>query len=221
MKLSLPRQRLALAAAMLLWCFLLVFCRFQQPVDHLFYGLIRNLFLAAVPLIASEAFAWCTQQPYKWPRRLCFAIWLLFLPNAPYILTDFIHLRERVPVPLWFDVTIFLSFAGSGLIFGYLSVAQVQGVIHQAYGKAVGWGVALGSLMLCGVGIYLGRFLRWNSWQVLTHPRRLIVTTVQRQHFAELPNPLAVILVYGCGLILGYLALRVLAASMAGESKAK
>ena len=213
MKLSLARQRLMLVGALLAWCSLLVFWRFTYRVDAIFIGLWWNLFLAVIPLLASAALTQFARYPRKLPRRLCFVVWLLFFPNAPYILTDFIHLRERLPAPLWLDATVFVSFAGAGLILGYLSLAEVQAVVQRLYGKATGWAVALASLMLCGAGMYMGRFLRWNSWQVL-HPRHLIVTTWQRYYFADLPSPFEVVPVYVGGLILGYLAFHILAASV-------
>lgn len=142
-------------------------------------------------------------------------LWLLFLPNAPYILTDVIHLEESRGMPQWYDLALILSSAGAGLFFCYLSLLDVQRFIARRFGARRGWLVAASSLLLCGFGIYLGRFLRWNSWDLLTHPGALLsnihaLLTARGEH----PNPFAVTLIYGLGLLLGYLALRVAAASM-------
>jgi uncharacterized membrane protein len=139
-------------------------------------------------------------------------LWLLFLPNAPYIVTDFVHLHERPPAPLWFDIALMVSFACAGLLLCFASLADVQDVVVRRFGAAWGWSTVVLALMLSGLGVYLGRFLRWNSWDTLVRPHELMA-----QIGARLADPLGhsrallVTLIYGGGLIVGYVAVRAIA----------
>ncbi len=177
-------------------------------------GLLWNLFLAAIPLVWSAAFVAALARKQRIWAAISFVLWLLFLPNAPYLLTDVMHLAPRPPVPFWYVLAMLLSCAATGTLLGYLSLMEVQAAIEDSFGPFVGWLVALGALMGCGFGIYLGRFLRWNSWDALTHPLQFARVTVgQFLDPGGQPHPVAVTLVYGGGLVIGYVALRVLAAT--------
>ena len=101
------------------------------------------------------------------------ALWLLFLPNAPYILTDFKHLFPSPVVPLWVDVVVIAAPAWTGMLLGFLSLYLVQSVLRQHVGPRVTWTAAVAVLGLASFGIYLGRVLRWNSWDVIANPRIL------------------------------------------------
>lgn len=124
----------------------------------------------------------------QWPGRRVLAVlvglgWLLFLPNAPYILTDLIHLaqpRSGVGAPLWFDLLVHLLFALTGLLIGYASLALVQDAVTRLHGRLAGWGFASLALALAAFGIYIGRFLRWNSWDILRSPLSLLGDVAQR-----------------------------------------
>ena len=98
------------------------------------------------------------------------ALWLLFLPNAPYLLTDLIHLGSRDDAPLWFDLVLFSAFAWTGAFLGFLSIYLMQVVVRRTHGALLGWALVGGSLLASGFGIYLGRSLRWNSWDFVTSP---------------------------------------------------
>jgi uncharacterized membrane protein len=95
------------------------------------------------------------------------AAWLLFLPNAPYVLTDFVHLGERHRL---FDSLILASFAFTSLALGFASLLLVQLVVTRASGAMLGWLTVFGALFAASVGIYLGRVLRLNSWDVVHRP---------------------------------------------------
>ncbi len=217
MVLSGAKQRLAGVVGMLLWCVGLVTYRgylaanmFVGAGEKSTHGLLWNLFLAGLPLVWSSAFQSAASNKRPALAGIFFVLWLLFLPNAPYILTDILHLRPSPTVPLWYLLAVLLSCAGTGTMLGYFSLLQVHTVIERTQGKRAGWGVVVGSLLLCGFGIYLGRFLHWNSWDVFIHPIPL-VRTVTRQLINPGPHarPLAVTFVYGIGLLVGYLVLRV------------
>ncbi len=169
------RPRLLLAAVLCLSSGLsvaLFTLRWSVADDPTFFFLNWNLFLAWIPLLAAVA-AWGLQNGANRPRLRVtplLALWLLFFPNAPYILTDLIHLAPRAGAPLWFDLLLLLSFAWNGLILGFVSLWIVQGLLQRWFGPVAGWMGAAAALLLGAFGVYLGRFLRWNSWDVLTQP---------------------------------------------------
>ncbi len=101
------------------------------------------------------------------------ALWLLFLPNSPYLVTDLVHLERAVGAPLWYDALIYATFAVTGLLLGYASLALVQLAVTRSAGRAAGWAVSLSCLGLSAFGVYLGRVERWNSWNVIESPRAL------------------------------------------------
>jgi uncharacterized membrane protein len=147
-----------------------------------------NLVLAWIPILVALA-AWATGRGRRHPGVVTvglLATWLLFLPNAPYILTDLIHLGSRPPVPVWFDALMLFSFAWNGLMLGFVSLWIVQNLVAGWYGTMVAWLVAAASLAAASFGIYLGRFQRWNSWDVLTQPHALAADILDR-----VLNPLA------------------------------
>lgn len=204
-------RRTILLTALFLWCAALLALRMERTGTMRFGFLVWNLFLAFVPLVASSLLAIADRR--RSPTIVqagCFALWLVFLPNAPYILTDLIHLRHRPPVPLWYDLALILSYALTGLLLGYTSLAVVQRIVARRFGKATGWLVAITAMGLSGFGIYLGRFLRWNSWEVLTRPAPLFayIADCILNPFSH-TGTVAVTLIFGGALTLGYIALDV------------
>ena len=143
---------------------------------HLFYAfLIWNLFLAWLPmmfsLLACENYRTGTKRTWRfWSLA---GAWLLFFPNAPYILTDLIHLNTRRFPHFWVDLTPILLCALTGLVLGFVSLFLMQSVVRQMYGRIVGWVFIAGVAALSGFGVYVGRFLRFNSWDILLKPRQL------------------------------------------------
>lgn len=130
--------------------------------------LVWNLFLAWVPL-------GCAMLARRWERsggRAAGAgcAWLLFFPNAPYLVTDLVHLRPHSPVPLWADILLLQFFIWLALMIGFASLFEMQAIVRRRCGRRAGWGFAVLSLALAGFGVYLGRFERWNSWDVLVAP---------------------------------------------------
>lgn len=205
-------RRLRVLAVLVFWCAALLILRALRAGSPAFGFLVWNLFLAGLPALAALGFARADARGAPAAlRAVWLAGWLVVLPNAPYLLTDFVHLAPSPGAPLWYDIALMLSFAGTGLLFGYASIADVQAVFARRFGRRAGWAVALGALGLCGYGIYLGRFQRWNSWDLLTSPVALFANMAS--HLidpAAHPRTFAFTLVWGAGLALGYVALRVL-----------
>jgi uncharacterized membrane protein len=162
---------LALVLASLLSCALVVVRAFYSGTTA--YGFFFwNLFLAWVPLAAALLFyGLAARQSRSFPLLGAAAVvWFLFFPNAPYIVTDLVHLREARPVPYWYDIICVMAFAQTGLFLGYLSLYLMQEVVRAWVGRWLGWLFALAMLGLSAFGVYLGRFLRWNSWDALVAP---------------------------------------------------
>lgn len=137
--------------------------------------LVWNLFLAWIPFAVALVYADRAKRGKQgFTQGALLVMWLVFLPNAPYIVTDLIHLKEFGRSPLWFDATMYVAFAWTGLMLGLVSLYVVHRTVRAQRGPVWGWGLVAGTTALCGVGIYLGRFLRWNSWDVLTNPGGLL-----------------------------------------------
>lgn len=207
-------KRLLLFGALLGWCGFLLAARVVHSGSLSFVFLVWNLFLASIPALAALAFVRAAEKRSSaLVQAAWFALWLMFLPNAPYIVTDFVHLRPRPLVPLWYDVAILASCAGTGLLLGYSSLTDVQGVMARKFSQLTGWILAAGALVLSGFGIYLGRFLRWNSWDALSSPLQLLADVADRLlNPLSHPQTIGVTIVYGVALLLGYAAFRTHAA---------
>jgi len=143
--------------------------------ESLFYGfLIWNLILAAAPMIISN---WLAENPKACQNKMffvCTAIWLLFLPNAPYIITDFLHFKNSDGMPDWFDLLLLMSFSWSGIAFGFLSIAEMHHIWETRFGVKTGWMFIISCCLLSGFGVYIGRFLRYNSWDIVSNPLELL-----------------------------------------------
>jgi uncharacterized membrane protein len=130
-----------------------------------------NLWLAFVPYYISRQLmrhvGWIEQSLLFRPLFLC---WLLFLPNTFYITTDLFHLKQRAGIPLWFDLALLFSFAWNGLLLGLLALRLMELVVKARWGLRSGCVFTVPVLVLCSLGIYIGRFLRYNSWDVLLSP---------------------------------------------------
>jgi len=136
------------------------------------YGFLRwNLGLALVPLLLAYVIAWAAGRRWAWPALpFLAALWIVFLPNAPYLVTDLVHLRELVNVPNAITLSL-LAF--TGLLIGIKSVQLVHRSVERYFGPVAGARAVQAVAMLIAVGVYLGRVLRWNSWTLVLHPHEL------------------------------------------------
>ncbi len=142
----------------------------------IYANLVWNLILAWIPYAASILADGIHR---RWPRQWWWlvppgVIWLLFFPNAPYLLTDFFHLEPRYGSPYWYDMLLLIVFSFTGIYLAVASLRTMQRLVSFHAGNIVGWFFAIFALILGGVGIYLGRFERWNSWDMLTQPERIL-----------------------------------------------
>jgi uncharacterized membrane protein len=169
--------------------------------------LLWNLALAWVPFVAALALDDVRSTPLSLQLPLL-ALWLAFFPNAPYLVTDLIHIdpADRSFTSLLGDATL-VSVAPVGLALGFSSLMLVERVVRGRFGGRTALAVAVLSLAACSLGIYLGRVVRLNSWDLLTRPR--VVGSVLHQLARNpLAHPLAVALTIAMALALSVLYLR-------------
>jgi uncharacterized membrane protein len=205
----LETRGLALAALALTWCLGLIAVRVLRTDSPYFLFLVWNLFLACIPLACSRALTSMSRRGASiWTRGALFLLWLLFLPNAPYIVTDLIHVSPPTGILSWYDSGTVLSCAAAGLLVGYLSLRDVQHLVEARFGNAAGWLMAGSASLLSGFGVYLGRVMRWNSWDVVTDPVALFRSVADLVLNAESHlHTYVITLLFGLGLLLGYAAL--------------
>ena len=187
----------------------MVAVRMRHTGTDEYRNLVWNLVLAWVPfVIAVFVYDARRRGVSAWALAAPGAVWLLFLPNAPYLLTDFFLLRENGGVTVWFDIVLLSTFAWTGLLLGFGSLYLMQAVARSTFGAAAGWLLVFGALGLTSFGIYLGRVLRWNSWDFLVEP-----TALARDVWVRLSDPLAhprtaaFTVLLAAFLLLGYLML--------------
>jgi uncharacterized membrane protein len=155
---------------------------YSGTLSYIFFA--WNLFLAIIPLLFSRQLV--KHQKINARSLLLMSGWLLFLPNSPYIITDILHFRERWPVPKWYDLLLVTSAAWNGLCLGFISLMHVEQFLSRFLTKMKVQVIILTCMFLCSYGIYIGRFLRFNSWDIISAPGQLAAETTQ--HFF---NPLA------------------------------
>ena len=212
-----PRFRLRSSVFMLgvlvTWCAALILARWGWLGTRHFAFLGWNLILAAIPYAAALAFERLgTARTRRGASWLVGLVWLLFLPNAPYLVTDLMHLGARPPVPIWFDALLVVSVTGTGVLLGCASVAIVQRTLARAIGRPWALSLTVLACMLSGFGVYLGRFRRWNSWDLVTDPTSLLSDVLMRLAApASHPRMFAVTLLYGVGFLLACAVVQALA----------
>lgn len=170
-----------------LLCVLLLTVRAYQVEFVKYAFLLWNLFLAWIPLFVSMTAVGLERSRRSPKPGLGFLIlvfaWLLFYPNAPYLTTDFIHLiadpsynwhRIDESLIVWYDLVVFFIFSWCGLLLGYVSMRHFHMLVRHYGGPVAGWAFVGCTSFLAGFGVYLGRVVRLNSWDVLFSPFRLI-----------------------------------------------
>lgn len=160
---------------MTLLCICLLGLRMKITHDFFMLFLIWNLFLAFIPYVMVVRLRF-RESVSKTNLILTFIVWLAFLPNAPYLVTDLIHIRHASASWIVYESLLILSFSATGLFLGFLSLRDMTQLLSEK-----GWLSSIKQqavfqntiLILCGYGIYLGRVLRWNTWDIIQHPEKL------------------------------------------------
>lgn len=163
--------------ALFLGCFFsagLLFFRVVYTGERLFVFLLWNLFLAALPY----AITWALQHQLRWIEEgkrfaVAFTAWLLLLPNSFYIVTDLFHLHLSGGVPLWFDLALLFSCAWNGCLMGMASLRAMERLIYLRFPVSNRWLFRMPVFALSALGIYIGRYQRFNSWDLFAQPSML------------------------------------------------
>ena len=205
------RRRLAIVAIPARACHALVVAMVAVRVvytgNDYHTNLVWNLFLAWIPFgVAMYVYDGYRRGTGRFQLWTAGAVWLVFFPNATYIVTDFKWLRDSAGAPIWYDVVLVSSAAWCGLLLGFISLYLMQAVVRDALGA-----VELGSS--CSApsrwapfGVYLGRFERWNSWDVFTRPRLLAQDILPAlAHPQDYPKAVAVTVLFTAFLAMSYL----------------
>jgi uncharacterized membrane protein len=168
------KKPLVLLISLCLFLFLLRI----KITGSLFFGfLIWNLFLAIIPYAISSMIKRIEiLKTSKIKLIIILFVWLLFLPNAPYIITDFIHLHYSTSTLIWLDIFILFTFSVTGLLLSIISLNDIYKIIILKWNIKFANYFSIVVTFLCGFGIYLGRFLRLNSWDMFTSP----ITVIKR-----------------------------------------
>jgi uncharacterized membrane protein len=141
----------------------------SEELSYIF--LAWNLFLAFIPWWISDYMK--RQEKLTYIHFPIILLWLLFLPNAPYILTDLFHLKPRPDLPLWYDLILVLSFALTGVMVFFKSLKDMLTLLSDRMGQFYVTIITPVLFWLVAYGLYLGRYLRFNSWDIV-HPFRLL-----------------------------------------------
>ncbi len=183
----------------------MIIMRYIITGRYFFFFLLWNIFLAAIPYIL----VLLLRVIPKLNRGVIFwlfsALWLLFLPNAPYVITDLTHLSYTPYQYLWYDILMISTFALSGLLFGFFSLRQMAKIWLAKFGSR--WSFFLTSIVLfaSAFGVYLGRFKRFNSWDLVHHPLRIVSDIIGRfVHPLDHPRTWAVTILVGVFLHILY-----------------
>jgi uncharacterized membrane protein len=176
-------------------------------------NLFWNLFLAWIPfglaVYAYDGYRKGLSRVQLWAAG---ALWLLFFPNALYIVTDAKWLREWAGAPIWYDLLLVSAAALCGLLLGFTSLYLIQDIVRRTLGPVRAWAFAFATLALGSFGVYLGRFERWNSWDVFTRPGHLAQSLVPHlAHPQDHPRALAVMVLFTAFLAMSYLVFYALA----------
>lgn len=168
---------------------------YANNVRYIF--LLWNLFLGWIPFQLGVVLTQ-NQHYNKWIKYALLASWLLFFPNALYLITDLIHLENSGDkVPVWFDAILLFTSSVTGLIMAFVSLFQVELFLHKYLRTKHVNKLIVAALFLGSFGVYLGRFLRWNSWDIVANPVSLLVQIAVR-----FTNPLLHYKTWGITLLL-------------------
>jgi uncharacterized membrane protein len=213
-------QKVALLAFVSALAVSLLLFRTVASQSLVFLFLTWNLFLASVPLIFIK-WVWEMEIRKPMPHWLLLAFigaWLLFFPNAPYIITDLVHLRSVSDNMVWYDTLMIFTFALAGFLTGLYSIRIVHRLVTHRWNTLVAWVGIAGCMVLSGFGIFLGRYGRWNSWDIVTQPGALA-----RGIFRSMQDPFAIkhTLSFSFVLLLMYFAFHIFAEIKQHESAGK
>lgn len=193
------QSRLSFQRILLIFIFFIVILlgiRFLYTGKFNYIFLLWNIFLAWIPYMISGYFRKIVYHSY-WKKILVLGCWLLFFPNALYIVTDLIHLEIESSVPKWFDVILLFSCSIVSLMMAFVSLYRLETSLLKLFKYHVVEKIIAVTLFLGSFGVYLGRFMRWNSWDILRKPMPL-----SEEVFSQVIFPFSHLRTWGITLIL-------------------
>ncbi len=149
------------------FCVIMVIIRIIKTEQLSFIFMFWNLFLAFIPFSISNYLVKSKKTNSTLKLTTLTIIWLLFLPNAPYMVTDLFHLHKREYLPIWFDLILILMFAITGLYLFYISINQAIVLTKNKFPTFHKPIFLILLFLIVSYGVYIGRFLRLNSWDII------------------------------------------------------
>ena len=188
-------------------CVLMVALRFLWTSSFGYSFLIWNLFLAWMPLfLALYVRRLETKMKSRFTIAAVFLSWLVFFPNAPYILTDMVHLNPDKSIGYWYDLILILLCAWNGLILGLISLNKMHHFLIRQFKQTVSWFFITGIIVLSSFGIYLGRVQRYNSWDIIMRPGKLFTDILSHIIYPlSYPGTLSITFGFSVFLMISYL----------------
>ncbi|TXG38758.1 DUF1361 domain-containing protein [Seonamhaeicola maritimus] len=186
--------------------FSIVLLMIRMKLTHSFFYLflVWNVFLAVIPF-AITTYLVSLPKLNKLKLIIWFGVWLLFLPNAPYIITDLLHLKISNSHLLWLDILVISSFALVGLMLFYLSMVDMKTILQESMKSNYKDSLIIFIHFLCGFGVYLGRYLRYNSWEIVQDPISLFTDILEIIHQpSQYYEAWLFTLLFGAFLTIGY-----------------
>jgi uncharacterized membrane protein len=172
----------------------MIFVRVVTKQELYYVFLVWNIFLAWIPLLFLN---YAVNHENKGTMIYFLILWLLFLPNSPYIITDLLHLKNYGNTIIWYDTLLIFTFALTGLTLGLFSMKEAHVLLKRLIKVKITWLIILALNLLAGFGIYLGRYCRINTWDLFTKP----ILTFERI-FHQFENPLALKICLSYGLVM-------------------
>jgi uncharacterized membrane protein len=163
-------------------CLILLFGRIVVTDSSRYIFLLWNIALATIPVLL----AWYLISKVRvkgwlgWQQIILTFLWLSFLPNSFYLITDFVHLRPNYEADLLFDIVLLSSFMITGLVLGFLSIYFVHTRLVEKFNQNKALALIAGIFLISSFAVYLGRFSRFNSWDILFRPAGLIFDISER-----------------------------------------
>lgn len=161
------------------FCLSLSLIRVKLTTSIYLMFLIWNLFLAVIPFLLTSYLKTRKLFENKFKNGLILSIWLLFLPNSFYIITDFVHLSLSNSYTFWYDLLLISSYSTLGFLLGIISLQDFENLLSDKLNASICSFLVFGISILSGFGIYLGRILRYNSWDILKNPIALFTDLVE------------------------------------------
>ncbi len=168
----------------------MIFIRRLYTGKYSFLFLVWNLFLAWIPFVISLTMYFISHTGMKRIGRIFippfFVLWLVFFPNAPYMITDLIHFNNKGSFIVWFDLIVYAVFILTGFFLGFLSLYIVNRLLEKIMNRLSALAVVMSILLISSYAIYMGRFVRHNSWDAIASPFKIFLSFAANINFQSI-----------------------------------